>query len=101
MPIAVKERSALPLIRLIRHGQVTLPAKFRSALRLKEGDYLEAMMHENGIMLKPALILNRRQAIAGLHRLMDEVQSRNTRYNQKEVEQEVARAIREVRKLKA
>lgn len=91
----------MPLIKMIRHGQVTLPAKFRDALQLKEGDYLEAVMQGNGIMLKPAVILDRNQAIKGLHQLMAEVQARNEGYTQEEVERDVAQAIRAVRKRKS
>ena len=90
----------MPLIKLIRHGQVTLPAKFRDALQLKEGDYLEAVIQGNGIMLKPAVILDRNQAIQGLHQLMAEVQARNEEYTQEEVARDVAKVIRKVRKQK-
>lgn len=95
-----KERGVMPLIKLIRHGQVTLPAKFRDALKLKEGDYLEAEIKNNSIVLKPAVILQREQAIKGLHKLMDEVQSQNKDYSQAEVEQDVQEAIKAVRNQK-
>ena len=36
----------MPLVKMTRNGQVTLPAEARKALRLKEGDYLEAEVAE-------------------------------------------------------
>ncbi|MBU1488077.1 AbrB/MazE/SpoVT family DNA-binding domain-containing protein, partial [bacterium] len=32
----------MSLLQLRRHSQITLPARIRKDLRLKEGDYLEA-----------------------------------------------------------
>jgi AbrB family looped-hinge helix DNA binding protein len=36
------EEEVMTLIRLLRGGQVTLPAEVRQRLRLVQGDYLEA-----------------------------------------------------------
>ncbi|OHB18753.1 MAG: hypothetical protein A2666_02365 [Parcubacteria group bacterium RIFCSPHIGHO2_01_FULL_47_10b] len=96
MPPVQLQKNIKPgsLIKLIRHGQVTLPAKFRDALQLKEGDYLEAVMQGSGIMLKPTMIMGRNQAIKGLHQLLDEVQSHNTEFTQVEVARDVQAAVR-------
>ena len=40
-------------IRLLRDGQVTLPADVRRKLKLAEGDYLEAELVDNGVLLQP------------------------------------------------
>ncbi len=40
-------------VRLLRGGQVTLPAAARRKLKLAEGDYLEAELVDNGVLLKP------------------------------------------------
>lgn len=90
----------MPLIKLIRHGQVTLPAKFREALSLEEGDYLEAEMKGNAIVLKPKIVSHREKAVSELHALMDEVQAGNEKYSVEQVEREVLRAIQAVRKQK-
>jgi AbrB family looped-hinge helix DNA binding protein len=49
-------------VRLLRDGQVTLPAALRQKLRLTEGDYLEAELVENGLLLKPVSATDRDQA---------------------------------------
>ena len=90
----------MPLIKLIRHGQVTLPTKFREALSLEEGDYLEAEMKGNAIVLKPKVVSHRDKAISELHELMNEVQARNEAYSAEEVEQEVLKVIQAVRRQK-
>jgi AbrB family looped-hinge helix DNA binding protein len=43
----------MTLVRLLRGGQVTLPAEVRQKLKLTQGDYLEAEVVENGVLLKP------------------------------------------------
>jgi AbrB family looped-hinge helix DNA binding protein len=89
-----------PLIKVIRHGQVTLPAEFREALALKEGDYLEAEIQEAAIVLRPAVVMSRDEAIHGLHDLMDRVQARNQAIPDAEVDRDVAQAIQAVRSVK-
>ncbi len=87
----------MPLVKVIRHGQVTLPAEFRATLDLKEGDYLEAEIHGDKIVLKPAVVMSRTEAITGLQQLMDRVQERNKGITDEEVERDVQVAIRAVR----
>lgn len=88
----------MPLVKVIRHGQITLPAEFRKALDLDEGDYLEAEMEQDRIVLKPKVILDRKEAIRKLHELMDRVQARNREFSEEEVERDVAEAIKAVRR---
>jgi AbrB family looped-hinge helix DNA binding protein len=52
----------MALVRLLRGGQVTLPADLRQKLKLAHGDYLEAEMVENGVLLKPVSVVEREQA---------------------------------------
>ncbi len=48
------------VIKLRRAAQITLPTEIRKAARLKEGDYMEAEITENGsILLKPVTISRR------------------------------------------
>ena len=49
----------MPVVRVIRHGQITLPNEFRDALRMKEGDILEAEMKENHVVLKPKTLIDK------------------------------------------
>ena len=50
----------MTLVRLRRAAQITLPQEIRDAVRLKEGDYLEAAVTESGaIILQPVKIAQR------------------------------------------
>ncbi len=89
------------LLKLIRHGQVTLPAEFREALSLQEGDYMAAELQPGQIVLKPAVVMDRAQAISKLYELMDKVQATTKNVSLKEIENDVAFAIKGVRNKKA
>ncbi|MBU1626099.1 AbrB/MazE/SpoVT family DNA-binding domain-containing protein [bacterium] len=52
----------MSLLQLRKHHQITLPAKIRKALRLKEGDYLEAEVVDGEILLRPKELIDKDQA---------------------------------------
>ena len=87
----------MTLVKVIRNGQITLPAGLREELDIKEGDYLEAEIKEKEIILRPKLVLDRNDAVKELHKIMDDVQSQTQGIDHEEIEREIAEAIREVR----
>jgi AbrB family looped-hinge helix DNA binding protein len=52
----------MALVKMIRNGQITLPAEARKALRLKEGDYLEAEVVDGEVRLRPVAVVDRKAA---------------------------------------
>ena len=52
----------MSLMRVRAASQLTLPADVRKALKIKEGDYLEAEIVEEGVLLKPVTIAHRKEA---------------------------------------
>lgn len=52
----------MALVKLLRSGQVTVPAEARKALQLKEGDYLEAEIVAGALVLKPVSMVDREAA---------------------------------------
>ena len=44
------------LVKVRRAAQITLPREMREAVHLEEGDYLEAQMTKDGILLRPVSI---------------------------------------------
>lgn len=52
----------MSLVKVIRNGQITLPAEARKALRLKEGNDLEAQVVEGEVRLKPVAVIDREAA---------------------------------------
>jgi len=52
----------MPLIKVIRNGQVTLPANIRKVLQVVDGDYLEAEVSNGTLTLRPVAIVDREGA---------------------------------------
>jgi AbrB family looped-hinge helix DNA binding protein len=52
----------MPLIKVIRNGQVTLPASIRKVLQVVDGDYLEAEVSDGTLTLRPVAIVDREGA---------------------------------------
>ena len=62
----------MTLAKLSRNGRVTLPASVRAALRVKDGDYLEAELVENGVLLRPVAAGDRERAWASVMAIVRE-----------------------------
>jgi AbrB family looped-hinge helix DNA binding protein len=52
----------MALMRVRRLAQLTLPAEVRRALNVQEGDYLEAEIVKDGVLLKPVAVVERKRA---------------------------------------
>ena len=55
----------MTLVRLRERAQITLPQEVRDALRVKQGDYLEAEVVGGGVLLRPVALIVRRSKPAG------------------------------------
>ena len=49
----------MPLVKVLRHGQVTLPKDFRKILGIIEGDLMEAELDGTRILLNPKAVVDR------------------------------------------
>lgn len=90
----------MPLVKLRRAGQITLPVDLREQFALEEGAYLEAEAVQGGILLKPMAVVDRAQARQGLRDILDRVHARqppNAR-TPLEQEEEIAAMIKDFRR---
>lgn len=49
----------MALVRIKQNFQITLPAKLRKHLRIAPGDYLDATVRDNEIVLTPKALVDR------------------------------------------
>ena len=82
----------MALLKLRRFFQLTLPAALRKQLHLAEGDYLEAEAVEQGILLKPVRVVERKKAREGVGKGRDRVQAKVPPHHKRPQEQEEERA---------
>ena len=43
----------MPFVKVLRHGQITLPKEYRKALGIGEGQILKAELEKSRVILKP------------------------------------------------
>jgi AbrB family looped-hinge helix DNA binding protein len=58
----ILELAQMTLMRVRKAAQLTLPADVRRALNVQEGDFLEAVVVEGGVLLKPVAMVEREGA---------------------------------------
>jgi len=63
----------MTLVRVRRLAQLTLPAEVRRALNVEEGDYLEAKIVKDGVLLKPVAVVERKRAWQRIQRAAAQV----------------------------
>jgi AbrB family looped-hinge helix DNA binding protein len=90
----------MALMRVRRLAQLTLPAEVRRALNVQEGDYLEAKIVKDGVLLKPVAVVERERA----WRRIQEIRSRvrdlkpDKKKGSREVEEEIAQMVKDYRR---
>ena len=90
----------MTIIKIRERAQITLPADVRRALKVGEGDYLEAEVVEGGLMLKPVALVDRETARARVKEAMDTVRyiGPQPEPSDDEVMEEAVQAVKETRK---
>lgn len=85
----------MALVKVKRWAQITLPAAVRRAYDLVEGDYLEVEAVEDGILLKPVSVVERKRAWRELHAAAAEVRDLSPKPAQspEDEEEDIADAV--------
>lgn len=84
----------MPIIKVLRHGQVTLPADIRKTLKLTEGVLLQVEVHNGAVTIRP---LDRRAAKRRIRELLEEERAAYRDWDPKEIDTAIAEAIAAVR----
>jgi AbrB family looped-hinge helix DNA binding protein len=89
----------MALMRVRRMAQLTLPAEIRRALNVKEGDYLEAKVVKNGVLLKPVTVVSRERAWKGIMRAVSRVRDMKPDPNEDAIaaENKIAEMVKQYR----
>jgi AbrB family looped-hinge helix DNA binding protein len=92
----------MTLLKILRSGQITLPAELRKQFNLREEDYLEAEVIKEGILLKPVTVIERQKAGKALLPLLNRVHARQPASNLSQEEQEdlIVKEVKAFRKAK-
>jgi AbrB family looped-hinge helix DNA binding protein len=92
--------TTLPLVKVKEKFQVTIPTELRGALDLAVGDILEATIEHDAIVLKPKVVVDRKQAWDQVIEVMERVHAKQkpSTKSPREAEEEIARDIKAFRK---
>jgi len=91
-----KRRICMPIVKILQHGQITIPKKFREILGLRKGDLAEAQLDGDRIVIVPKRLV-KDKAWRELLEVMDRVHQKNRGLSEEEVTQDVLKAIAELR----
>jgi AbrB family looped-hinge helix DNA binding protein len=93
----------MTLMRVRRLAQLTLPAEVRRALNVQEGDYLEAEVVKDGVLLKPVAVVQRKRAWQRIQEVTSRVRDMrpDPRKSNEEEEEEIAADVKAMRKRRA
>ena len=86
----------MPIVRVLEHGQVTIPKKFRELLGLEKGDLAEAELKGERIVITPKKLV-KEKALKKLKAVMDRVHEQNKGFSEEEVTPDVLKAGAELR----
>jgi AbrB family looped-hinge helix DNA binding protein len=81
----------MSLVRVRRAAQLTLPTDVRRALNVKEGDYLEAQVRKDGVLLKPVAMVGRAEALARIRKVVARVRPKSDGMSEESIVREVKR----------
>lgn len=87
----------MPIVKVGRSRQVTIPKRLFEELELKEGDYVEVERKGNRLILTPKEMIDRDRAKAELFALISRIRERNKDLSPEEVEAALQEALEEVR----
>lgn len=89
----------MSLMRVRRAAQLTLPGDVRRALNVKEGDYLEAHVRKDGVLLTPVALVGRAQALSAIRKAAAQV--RKARAQKPMSESAIAGEVKKLRRTHA
>lgn len=89
----------MPLVKITRSRQVTIPKELFEELELQQGDYVEIIRDKDQLILRPKTLVDRTkaQAKAQLEKLLERIWKRNRDVDPKEVERVVAEELQKLR----
>jgi AbrB family looped-hinge helix DNA binding protein len=98
----ISENLHMALMRVRRMAQLTLPAEVRRALNVQEGDYLEARIVKDGVLLKPVAVVERERAWQRIQEIKARVRDLkpDPSKSSREAEEEIAEMVKEFRRKK-
>lgn len=86
----------MPIVKVMQHGQITIPKKIRETLSLEKGDLAEISLEGEKIVIIPKRLF-KDKVWRELLEVMDRVHEKNKGVSEEQVTNDVMKAIAELR----
>ena len=83
----------MPLVKVIRNGQITIPKGLRSSLRIKDGDLLEIERSGFGLFVKPKVVLDKDEVMRQFFDDVAQIRKNTKGADPKEVDVAITEAV--------
>jgi AbrB family looped-hinge helix DNA binding protein len=99
----IKERANInmPLVKVVRNGQITLPKELRTALGIQEGDLLEVKLMKSGMVIKPKVAVDKDVARDRFFQMVDELRESVKDVDPQELDDAIKEAVAAAKKVTA
>jgi AbrB family looped-hinge helix DNA binding protein len=91
----------MPLVRVIRNGQITLPKELRKKLGIEEGDLLEVKVDKGGFVIRPKTAVDKELAGDRFFKMVDEIREAVKDADPRELEEAIEEAVAAAKKATA
>lgn len=91
----------MPLVKVIRNGQITIPKELRGALGIEEGDLLEVRLSEGGMTIKPKTAVDRELAKGRFFQMTEQIRESVKDADPRELDEAIAEAVAAAKKVTA
>lgn len=54
----------MPVVKILRHGQITLPREIRKIMGVEEGDLLEVSLENAQVVLRPKILVDKKSVLS-------------------------------------
>lgn len=101
----VKEKTkgeiVMPLVKVIRNGQITIPKGLRMKLGIEEGDLLEVELSGKGLVIKPKAVVDKELARGRLFQYVEKMRDNVKDVEPQELDEAIAEAVQVAKKTTA
>ena len=97
----IREKQAMPLVKVIRNGQITIPKEIRRSLSIRDGDFLEIEHSNSGLLIKPKIVIDRDESAQEFFEQVSEMRKNAKKFDPEEVSEILAEAVRAAKNITA
>lgn len=91
----------MPLVKVIRNGQITIPKGIRESLSIQDGDVLEIETSNSGFFIKPKIVIDKDEAAQKFFKQVAQMREKAEKFDPHEVDEIIAEAMEFAKKAAA